>query len=69
MPGNSTMLMTQLTFDKAGFPMLRVRKVGAFHLWPVTKFQFEQFMSETGRYGDKWYDSILSLNKPVTFEN
>ena len=61
--------MTQLTFDKAGFPMLRVRKVGAFHLWPVTKFQFEQFMSETGRYGDKWYDSILSINEGISFEN
>jgi formylglycine-generating enzyme required for sulfatase activity len=63
------MLMTQLTFDKTGFPMLRVRKVGAFHLWPVTKCQFKRFLSETDQYGDKWYDSILSLNEPISFEN
>jgi hypothetical protein len=63
------MLMTQLTFDKTGFPMLRIRKLGAFHLWPVTKCQFEQFMSETDRYGDKWYDSIRCLNEPISFEN
>lgn len=47
--------------------MAAVPGVGVFHLWPVTKFQFEQFMWETNRYGDKWYDSILSLNKRISY--
>jgi hypothetical protein len=60
--------MTKLIVDKTGFPLAVVPGIGAFHLWPVTKFQFEQFMSETDRYGDNWYESILSLNKRISFK-
>ncbi|NIM13841.1 MAG: SUMF1/EgtB/PvdO family nonheme iron enzyme [Candidatus Aminicenantes bacterium] len=60
--------MTKLIVDKIGFPLAEVPGVGAFHLWPVTKYQFEQFMSETNRYGDKWYEPILSLNKRISFK-
>jgi formylglycine-generating enzyme required for sulfatase activity len=60
--------MTKLIVDKTGFPLAVVPGVGAFHLWPVTKFQYEQFMAETDRYGDNWYESILSLNKRISFK-
>ena len=49
--------------------MVVMRGVGTFHLWPVTKFQFEQFMSENNRYGDEWYEKILSLNKRISYRN
>ncbi len=55
----------RLTFDRAGFPMIMIRGVGAFHLWPVTKFQFRQFMAETDRYGEAWYAGPVGLNGPV----
>lgn len=60
--------MIKLIVDKTGFPLAAVPGVGAFHLWPVTKFQFEQFMSETNQYGDNWYESIISLNKRISFK-
>ena len=60
--------MTKLIVDKTGFPQAVVPGVGAIHLWPVTKFQFEQFMSETNRCGDKWYEPILSLNQRISFK-
>lgn len=60
--------MIKLIVDKTGFPLAAVPGVGAFHLWPVTKYQFEQFISETNRYGDNWYESILSLNKRISFK-
>lgn len=53
----------RLISDKTGFPLL-VNEIWHFaiHLWPVTKAQFEIFMSETGKYGDLWYEEVLRLN-------
>lgn len=61
--------MIRLTLEKTGFPMAVVTDVGDFHLWPVTKYQFEQFMSESDKYDDKWYHSILSLNQPIPYNS
>ena len=47
--------------------MAVVAGVGDFHLWPVTKYQFEQFMAETDKYEDKWYNSILSMNQSIPY--
>lgn len=47
--------------DKVGFPMIRVHRIGQFHLWPVSKLQFERFICETRGYGDGWYDEVLGL--------
>jgi len=60
--------MIKLIVDKTGFPLAVVPGIGAFHLWPVTKFQYEQFMAETNSCGDNWYESILSLNKRISFK-
>jgi formylglycine-generating enzyme required for sulfatase activity len=61
--------MIRITFDKMGFPMARVRKVGSFHLWPVTKFQFRRFMEETGQYGGKWYEPLSAMNPETLYKD
>lgn len=60
--------MIRILYDKTGFPLLKVWRVGAFHLWPVTKIQFRQYMAESGKYGDEWYQSVCSINEPVSPE-
>lgn len=52
--------------DKTGFPLVGTKELGLFQLWPVTKIQFERFISETNTFGDKWYDSILKLNPRIS---
>jgi len=54
--------------DKTGFPLVGTREFGLFHLWPITKIQFERFISETNNFGDKWYDSILKLNPRISWK-
>lgn len=68
--------MIRITFDKKGFPMARVRKVGAFHFWPVTKYQYRQFLDETGQNNDAGYNAgykagykeMLELNPEIHLE-
>jgi hypothetical protein len=60
--------MIRITYDKTGFPMLRLWRVGAFHLWPVTKIQFKQYITECDRHGDEWYKSVCSINEPISAE-
>jgi formylglycine-generating enzyme required for sulfatase activity len=37
-----------------------------FHLWPITRAQFEMFMCEENLYGDDWYDVVLRLAPRVS---
>lgn len=48
--------------DRTGFPLLEVKELGLISIWPVTKVQFECYMSEPNLYGDNWYESLLKLN-------
>jgi len=57
--------MLNLTFDRVGFPMAKAWRAGSFHLWPVTKCQFKQFISETGRFDEPWYQTLLKENPEV----
>lgn len=55
--------------DPLGFPMIKLDKKGFFiHLLPVTRCQFERFISRTEKqgYGDSWYEVIESLNHRVS---
>ncbi len=61
------MSMKVLT-DKTGFPLVTMEELGTFHILPITKFQFEMFISETNRYGDNWYSSILKLNPRISYK-
>jgi Sulfatase-modifying factor enzyme 1 len=47
--------MIRLTFDKHGYPMAGIRKVGAFHLWPITRMQYKQFLLDTGKAEEDWF--------------
>lgn len=48
--------------DRTGFPLVDVKELGLINLWPVTKVQLERFMADTNTLGDRWYESLLSLN-------
>lgn len=55
-----------LCHDKTGFPLLAIEDAGVeVHLLPVTKLQFEQFISETNIVSQTQYQEILALN-PIT---
>ncbi|MFQ6055144.1 MAG: SUMF1/EgtB/PvdO family nonheme iron enzyme [Methanosarcinales archaeon] len=61
--------MIKFTLDKTGFPLIVSKEIGvAFHLIPITKVQFEEFISETNKYGDEWYETILSINPRVSYK-
>jgi hypothetical protein len=57
-----------ITDKKTGFPLIETDEIGSLTLWPITKIQFEMFMSETNRYGDFWYDEILKCNPRISFQ-
>jgi hypothetical protein len=59
--------MSIITDNKTQFPLLEIKEIGSLMLWPVTKIQFEMFISETNRYGDSWYDEILRCNPRVSY--
>lgn len=58
--------------DATGYPLVFVEPLGAYvHLFPVTKPQFEKFISSGGRreYGDEWYEKILALNPRASYRS
>ena len=55
--------------NKSHFPLLEIKGVGSLTLWPITKIQFEMFISQVNRYGDTWYDEILSCNPRISYQN
>ncbi len=51
------------SFDRTGFPLgLSPEAEVEFHLLPVTKLQFEEFLAEPNGYGDAYYERLLALN-------
>lgn len=55
--------------DPAGMPMIRIGKTPTFLHWlPVTKIQFEHFLSDAHdrHFDGKWYEEVLRLNPRVT---
>jgi formylglycine-generating enzyme required for sulfatase activity len=58
-----------LSFDRTNFPLIAVEAVSMeVHLWPVTKVQFEQFVTETGEITKRQYQKMLALNPAVPFD-
>lgn len=54
-----------LIYDKTGFPLIEIKKMNLFvHALPVTKIQFEKFISDsnTTDFTDLWYENILKSN-------
>jgi hypothetical protein len=61
--------MKQLILDTTGFPMIWVGDIQAYvHCLPVTKIQFEYFLSDgpSLEFNEEWYDTILTLNPRVS---
>lgn len=54
--------------DPTGFPMLAVEPDLYVHWLPITKIQFEYFMSDTydRAFDIRWYEELLCLNPRVT---
>lgn len=63
-----------IKLDKTGFPLIKLQKWNFFiGLFPVSKYQFERFMSEKGPveniFTDKWYREILRKNPRISWKN
>jgi hypothetical protein len=58
----------QFLFDRTGFPLICLPKIGlGVQLLPVTKIQFEQYLTEADIYGDMWYKAVLHENPRVSY--
>ena len=55
--------------NKSHFPLLEIKDIGSLTLWPITKIQFEEYISQVNQYGDTWYDEILSCNPRISYQN
>lgn len=56
--------------DNSGYPLIFVEPLGVYvHLFPVTKPQFEKFITSGSQpgYGDDWYAELLALNPRVSY--
>lgn len=60
--------MSIVTDYKTHFPLLEIKDIGSLTLWPITKIQFEMYISQVNRYGDTWYDEILNCNPRVSYQ-
>jgi len=58
----------QLLFDKTGFPLVKVDTINGFvHLLPITKIQYERFLSDpTVNLDSQGYYSVLELNPRIS---
>jgi hypothetical protein len=59
----------QFILDRAGFPMVWVEPLdGYLHWLPVTKIQFEFFITDrpSPTFNEQWYLDILALNERVS---
>jgi formylglycine-generating enzyme required for sulfatase activity len=66
--------MTNFTpiFDRAGFPLIWVPVINAYIHWlPVTKIQFEEFISDLAspQYDERMYNEVLKLNPRISPKN
>ena len=57
-----------LTDEKTHFPLVEIKDIGSLTLWPITKIQFEMYISQANRYGDTWYDEILMGNPRLSYQ-
>jgi len=67
-PGSSGIVKNyRWQLDRSGYPMVYIEPAKAFfHLFPLTKPQFEHFLAESRLpgYGDAWYSGLLANLTP-----
>ena len=47
---------------------MEIENIGSVTLWPVTKIQFEMYMTEVNQYGDSFYEEILQHNPRISYQ-
>lgn len=57
-----------LSDERTHFPLVEIKDIGSLTLWPITKIQFEMYISQVNRYGDTWYNEILMGNPRVSYQ-
>lgn len=62
-------LIRVVSDNKTHFPLLEIENIGSLTLWPITKIQYEMFISQANRYGDTWYDEILTFNPRISYQD
>ena len=53
--------------ERTRFPLIQFVPGKSMGIWPVTKFQFEQFLIESESGNDDYYEKILKLNPRVSY--
>lgn len=56
------------TDEKTRFPLMEIEEVGSLTLWPITKIQFEMYITEVNQYGDCFYEEILQRNPRISYQ-
>jgi hypothetical protein len=60
----------RVNIDGSGYPLIYVEPLGSFvHLFPVTKAQFERFITSANKpgFGDAWYAERLRMNPRASY--
>lgn len=59
----------QWLLDEVGYPLVYIPPInGYFHLFPITKPHFEEFLVENfSNYNDIWYQQLLTLNPRLSY--
>ena len=52
----------RLFTDHLGYPWIQVDRSLSVSLLPITKYQFEVYLSEPGGLSNSWYDELLAIN-------
>jgi len=59
----------RIIVDRTGFPLIETVELGAIGIWPITKYQYESYISATNSVGDNCYDKVLKLNPRIAVHN
>lgn len=68
MSHSSDITIRVTTDEKTHFPLVTINDIGSLTLWPITKIQFEMYISQENQYGDSWYEEILKCHPRVSFQ-
>lgn len=52
----------RLFTDHLGYPWIEVDRTISVSLLPITKYQFEAYLTEPGGFSNSWYEQLLAIN-------
>jgi hypothetical protein len=59
----------RLFTDHIGYPWIELDHRLAVSLLPITKYQFEAFLSEPGGLSNSWYEQLIAINPRCSWRN